>query len=207
MPWYARLDTSANLRHVHRAEGTDFLPAVLAELVCNPASEAVDPRPAFPMILPIHSYLPFVSAYALCSWETHMRIARISIENFRGIKKGELLFPKYVVLAGDNNCGKSTVIEAIDLCLGPERLNRHPVIDEHDFYAGEYLGIGESHIEIKVEVVVVDLSEEQQRDFRNHKRNGRGCSAPIWSCLGQGWGMAASFGSANSHRHNATYKS
>jgi len=97
-----------------------------------------------------------------------MRIARINIQNFRGIKSGELLFPKNVVLAGDNNCGKSTVIEAIDLCLGPERLNRHPVIDEHDFYAGDYLGSDESPIEITVEVVVVDLSEEQQRDFRNH---------------------------------------
>lgn len=97
-----------------------------------------------------------------------MRIARIKIKNFRGIKNGELLFPKYVVLAGDNNCGKSTVIEAIDLCLGPERLSRHPVIDEHDFHAGEYIGTERNPIEIRIEVVVVDLSEEQERDFRNH---------------------------------------
>jgi AAA ATPase domain len=59
-----------------------------------------------------------------------MRIARINIQNFRGIKSGELLFPENVVLAGDNNCGKSTVIEAIDLCLGPERMNRHHFGDE-----------------------------------------------------------------------------
>ena len=68
-----------------------------------------------------------------------MKIARIKIKNFRGIKDGEILFPDHVVLVGDNNSGKSTILEAIDLVLGPERLSKHPVIDEHDFYAGQYI--------------------------------------------------------------------
>ncbi|HEX3625925.1 MAG TPA: AAA family ATPase [Verrucomicrobiae bacterium] len=97
-----------------------------------------------------------------------MRISRIKIENFRGIKSGELLFPKYAALVGDNNSGKSTVLEAIDLCLGPERLSKHPVIDEHDFYAGRYLDKEENSVEIKVEIIVTDLSDEQKRFFRNH---------------------------------------
>lgn len=65
-----------------------------------------------------------------------MRIARINIKNFRGIREGQLLLPKHAVLVGDNNIGKTTVLEAIELVLGPERLKRLPVIDEHDFYAG-----------------------------------------------------------------------
>lgn len=97
-----------------------------------------------------------------------MRIARIQIENFRGIKKGELFFPRYTVLVGDNNCGKSTVLEAIDLCLGPERLSRHSVIDEHDFYAGRYINVENSPVEIKIEVIVVDLTDEQSRYFKDH---------------------------------------
>ena len=97
-----------------------------------------------------------------------MRISRIKIQNFRGIKSGELFFPKYAVLVGDNNCGKSTVIEAIDLCLGPERLSRHPIIDEHDFYAGRYIDAEKKPVEIKIEVVVMDLSDEQAREFRYH---------------------------------------
>src|SRR5690349_9586674 len=97
-----------------------------------------------------------------------MRIARLIIENLRGIKKGVLLLPKTAVLVGDNNCGKSTLLEAIDLCLGPERLSRRPVIDEHDFYAGRYIDAEKNPIPIKVEVLVVDLSAEQQRHFRNH---------------------------------------
>lgn len=97
-----------------------------------------------------------------------MRIARLQIENFRGIKRGDIFLPKYTVLVGDNNCGKSTVLEAIDLCLGPERLSRHPVIDEHDFYAGRYIDAEKNAVEIKIEVVVVDLSDEQTRYFKDH---------------------------------------
>ena len=58
-----------------------------------------------------------------------MKLARLTIQNFRGIKGTTLFFPDQVVLVGDNNVGKSTVFEAIDLALGPDRLNRHPRID------------------------------------------------------------------------------
>jgi putative ATP-dependent endonuclease of OLD family len=97
-----------------------------------------------------------------------MRLARIKIENFRGVKECEVFFPGHTVLVGDNNTGKSTILEAIDLVLGPERLSRYPVIDEHDFYAGQYLDKDANPIDIKVEVVVVDLNEKQQRHFRYH---------------------------------------
>jgi putative ATP-dependent endonuclease of OLD family len=97
-----------------------------------------------------------------------VRIAHIKIENFRGIKSGELFLPKSTALVGDNNCGKSTVLEAIDLCLGPERLSKHPAIDEHDFYAGRYMDAEKAPVEIKIAVVIVNLSDEQQRHFRNH---------------------------------------
>jgi putative ATP-dependent endonuclease of OLD family len=97
-----------------------------------------------------------------------LRISRVRIQNFRGIAQGELHFRRHAVLVGDNNTGKSTVLEAIDLVLGPERLSRRPIIDEHDFYAGRYIGDEENPVEIKVEVVVVDLTDEQARHFRDH---------------------------------------
>ena len=75
-----------------------------------------------------------------CSPRNVMKIAQIKINNFRGVKSAELLLPDHVVFVGDNNTGKSTVLEAIDLVLGPERLHRISPIDEHDFYAGEYIG-------------------------------------------------------------------
>ncbi len=97
-----------------------------------------------------------------------MRISRIRIRNFRGIKNGELLLPEHAALIGDNNCGKSTVLEAIDLCLGPERLAKRPVVDEHDFYAGCYLEADGQPTEIVVEVVIVDLNDEQKRHFQSN---------------------------------------
>ena len=126
-----------------------------------------------------------------------MRIAKISIENFRGIKKASLLLPKHGVLIGDNNTGKTTILEALDLVFGPDRLNRTPIIDEHDFYQGKYLAAATKSVEevpaavdtegegadiadaatqeieelvapmISIEVVITDLSEEQIATFGN----------------------------------------
>jgi putative ATP-dependent endonuclease of OLD family len=97
-----------------------------------------------------------------------MKISRITIENFRGIAKGELTLSGHTVLVGDNNTCKSTVLEAIDLVLGPERLSKRPPIDEHDFYAGRYLDIDGNPIKIKIELIVIDLTDEQARHFRDH---------------------------------------
>jgi len=95
-----------------------------------------------------------------------MKICRLLIEHFRGIKDAQLFFPDHVVLVGDNNVGKSTVFEALDLALGPDRLNRRPKIDEHDFHRGCYLSAeGEPRKEVRVEVTVLDLNEEQQARF------------------------------------------
>jgi putative ATP-dependent endonuclease of OLD family len=44
-----------------------------------------------------------------------MKICLLEIERFRGIKKCKLIFPNHVVLIGDNNTGKSTVVEAIGI--------------------------------------------------------------------------------------------
>ncbi len=97
-----------------------------------------------------------------------MRVAKLKVDNFRGIKRCEIIFQGHTVLVGDNNTGKSTILEAIDLVLGPERLSHYPIIDEHDFYAGQYIGDEEKPLSINIEVVIIDLSDEQQRYFRNH---------------------------------------
>lgn len=68
-----------------------------------------------------------------------MYLARLKIDSFRGIKNAEVLFPQHGVLIGDNNTGKTTIFEAIDLVLGPDRLRRQPPVDEHDFYQGRYV--------------------------------------------------------------------
>jgi putative ATP-dependent endonuclease of the OLD family len=143
--------------------------------------------------------------------EWTLKVSKLSIANFRGIKSATLMFPAHAVLIGDNNTGKSTVLEAIDLVLGPDRLNRRPPVDEHDFHLGKYLvakppvgagadAAGEAEVvapapvpeqgepqaagaddvggaapaaepkkpRIEIEVLISDLSVEQQARFADH---------------------------------------
>lgn len=97
-----------------------------------------------------------------------MKIVEVRVANFRGVAQGVVHFDGHSVLVGDNNAGKSTLLEAIDLVLGPERLSRRPVVDEHDFYAGQYLSAEGQPIPLSVYVIVAGLNEEQLRHFREH---------------------------------------
>lgn len=93
-----------------------------------------------------------------------MRVSRLTIDNFRGVKKAELYFSGHTLLIGGNNVGKSTVCEALDLVLGPERLYRTPPVEEFDFYNANYLDKdGKTPIPIRLEVVLTDLTEETKR--------------------------------------------
>lgn len=136
-----------------------------------------------------------------------MRVRRLVIRNFRGIRDGVVDFVQHALLVGGNNVGKSTICEALDLVLGPERQFRYPVVDEHDFYRGRYRprssadggstsanppqrsggedekGAGPTKSQtsssgadvgtdglIRIEAVLVDLSDEAERRFRGHLR-------------------------------------
>lgn len=99
-----------------------------------------------------------------------MRVRRLTIQNFRGVDHGTVDFLGHTLPVGGNNVGKSTVCEALDLVLGPERLSRRPVIDEHDFHLGRYLDDQGLSIEIRIEAILVDLSEEAERRFTSHLR-------------------------------------
>ena len=95
-----------------------------------------------------------------------MKVVRLTISNFRGIKSAELLFDGHTLMVGSNNVGKSTICEALDLVLGPDRLNRFPPIDEFDFYNSEYLApaIGEDAerlpIPVRIEAVLIEPGAE-----------------------------------------------
>ncbi len=92
------------------------------------------------------------------------------VHNFRGVDEGTVDFSGHTLLVGGNNVGKSTVCEALDLVLGPERLFRKPVVDEHDFHLGRYLDGDGAPTEIRIEAILVDLSDEAQRRFDHHLR-------------------------------------
>jgi len=73
-----------------------------------------------------------------------MRIIRIEISQFRGIVQADIRLGTRTLFVGENNIGKSTLLEAIDLVLGPDRGTRADAIDEHDFYLSTYTSPGEN---------------------------------------------------------------
>lgn len=63
-----------------------------------------------------------------------MRICQIEFQNFRGIRDGRVILPKHAVLLGANNAGKTTVVEALALIFGRERMVS--TITDWDFFEG-----------------------------------------------------------------------
>ena len=98
-----------------------------------------------------------------------MRIRRLKIQNFRSIAQGEVIFPEHAVLIGGNSVGKSTVCEALDLLLGPDRLSRTNAINEHDFYQRSYINDDDEPVKIELEVILTDLSPELETKYRAHR--------------------------------------
>lgn len=103
-----------------------------------------------------------------------MKVVRLKIENFRGIESAELQFDGHALLVGANNVGKSTICEALDLVLGPDRLNRFPAVEEYDFYNGKYLKSADLDnadpvpIPLRVEALLIELSPEVEKRCGQH---------------------------------------
>ena len=97
-----------------------------------------------------------------------MRIRSLELANFRSVAEGKVTFPGHTVIIGGNSVGKSTMCEALDLLLGPERLSRRSPIDEHDFFERRYLDEDGEPISIRLEVVLTDLTDEVLIRFRTH---------------------------------------
>lgn len=97
-----------------------------------------------------------------------MKVCKLEIKNFRCIKEASLLFEGHTLLLGGNNVGKSTVCEALDMVLAPDRLNRLPPVEEFDFYNGKYLDEDDNPIQASVEATLIDLSDEIRNSCGNH---------------------------------------
>lgn len=99
-----------------------------------------------------------------------MKVRRLEIENFKSVAEGKIVFSDNTLLVGGNNLGKSTICEALDLALGSERLYRRPVVDEHDFYGGRYVDNEGNPVLIRIQALLVDLSEEAKIRFNHYLR-------------------------------------
>ncbi len=91
-----------------------------------------------------------------------MMVSSVRIENFRGIKALEIDFGRITVLIGENNSGKTSILDALRLCLrdaGPR--GRH-AFEGWDFHLPD--GQSEPSSADPIEIVVT-FSEESGREW------------------------------------------
>ncbi len=96
-----------------------------------------------------------------------MRVATLKIQNFRGVRTGFVRFGKHPVLVGDNNAGKTTLIEALTLLLGRDRLVRE--LTEHDFYGS----FPQEADRIKLVATITDFPNDDPEQSSQWFREGR----------------------------------
>lgn len=61
-----------------------------------------------------------------------MHVSRLTIAGFRGVQRADISLDRHTALVGPNNSGKTTIIEALALLFGRDRLVRR--LTEHDFH-------------------------------------------------------------------------
>ena len=63
-----------------------------------------------------------------------MYLSGVQIENYRGIHKAKLSFNTTTVIIGENECGKSSILEAIQIVLNPIYNDSFPEFQAHQFH-------------------------------------------------------------------------
>ena len=66
-----------------------------------------------------------------------MLLKQLDIKNFRGIEELSLPLDDLCVLIGENNAGKSSVLDALRICLTRSLTRRSTVFDEYDYHLAD----------------------------------------------------------------------
>ena len=93
-----------------------------------------------------------------------MRITAVRIRNFRGIKSLDLELGPVTVLIGENNSGKTSVLDALRLCLRDLGPRRRLVFDALDFHLGDRTADPSLADPIEIEVTFADSPNEPWDD-------------------------------------------
>ncbi len=97
-----------------------------------------------------------------------MIVSKLEIEGFRGVGSGELRLSRFCTLIGPNNCGKTTITEALALVLGRDRLVRP--LTEHDFHGSEPMEASR----IKIVATIAGFEPNDPANHLDWFRMGRG---------------------------------
>lgn len=93
-----------------------------------------------------------------------MKIANVRIANFRGLKDLDLEFDDTTVLIGENNSGKTSVLDALRLCLRELGPRRRTVFDSFDFHLKDGAAEPHSADPITIEFRFAEMSASEWED-------------------------------------------
>lgn len=96
-----------------------------------------------------------------------MRVLSLDIQGFRGIPSGRFVLPDQVVLIGANGSGKSTIVDALSLVFGRQKLVQD--LTEHDFTGSR----PEPQDRIKIVATVGGFTSNEPNDNPTWFRSGR----------------------------------
>jgi len=119
-----------------------------------------------------------------------MRIAMLQIHSYRGVAEGTIRFKRHPVLIGGNNTGKTTVIEALTLLFGRDKLLRE--LTEHDFHGS----CPKPEDRIKLIGTITDFPSDDPEQHSDWFRDGR--AVPKW--------FDENAGTVHSLRHSDDWK-
>lgn len=97
-------------------------------------------------------------------WGEWMQLRNLHIKNFRGIEDLEIAFDDVNVLIGENNSGKSTVLDALRFCLTRSPTRRSAVFEEYDYHLNAQGAEPSESAPIEITLVFSEDEEDEWPD-------------------------------------------
>lgn len=91
-----------------------------------------------------------------------MKISKVEIQNFRGFKKEVIELDDITVFVGENNSGKSTVLDAIKLVIGAQDWNDR--LSKYDYHLNSSTSRAGDEGEILLRIEVSEKQEDEWPD-------------------------------------------
>ncbi len=101
-----------------------------------------------------------------------MRVCRVEIEGLRGVKEGVVDLGQHTVLVGPNNCGKSTILEALMLALQPSTRS----LSEYLFFGGRPTPAAR----VRVQVTLTGFPTNDPSDYPEWFNTSTGGALPLY---------------------------
>ncbi len=95
-----------------------------------------------------------------------MQLKRVTIRNFRSLRAVDFYPREKNLLVGENNAGKSSLLEALNFCLGGDGQRAAGEVGAYDFFQGKFVESDGTPRVVAVEVVIGSLEAESRATFR-----------------------------------------